>query len=439
MSDVIKKIKTKDGDKQIDYDALANLPVSDVTLTQEGSFADAKIVGEKINKLLSENLERKNEISVERARINALNALEEGSTTGDAELMDGRTDYKGNTHVNIGEHIRAVSSQLSKEKVSMPKDSEGTPQTGTVGQVLESAGDGTTRWANITVTTENITNALGYKPADQEDVSKLSEDVNTQVTELKGDLSQLSEEIDDMKQNGTGGLEYGIYVGDTQPTNGVMYWLDTSEDTPVEPDEPIIPDEPEVPEVTLSSISATYTGGEVTVGTALTDLTRITVKATYSDGSTKNVTGYTLSGTIAEGDNTITVSYNGKTTTFTVVGVSESSGDTESVTVTSYSNNPDATTGNVRFITDPFSFYNAKSIKITNKGTASLNNINVIFETSSESYPEISRTIVLTYDGDVAIIDPTTITNFNIANGTAFLEVVTWYDADLSYEAEITY
>ena len=53
MSDVIKKIKTKDGDKQIDYDALANLPVSDVTLTQEGSFADAKIVGEKINKLLS--------------------------------------------------------------------------------------------------------------------------------------------------------------------------------------------------------------------------------------------------------------------------------------------------------------------------------------------------------------------------------------------------
>ena len=150
MSDVIKKIKTKDGDKQIDYDALANLPVSDVTLTQEGSFADAKIVGEKINKLLSENLERKNEISVERARINALNALEEGSTTGDAELMDGRTDYKGNTHVNIGEHIRAVSSQLSKEKVSMPKDSEGAPQTGVAGQVLESAGDGTTRWVDKT-------------------------------------------------------------------------------------------------------------------------------------------------------------------------------------------------------------------------------------------------------------------------------------------------
>ncbi len=88
-----------------------------------------------------------------------------------------------------------------------------------------------------------------------------------------------------------------------------------------EPDTPVEPDEPTV---TLSSISATYTGGEVAVGTALTALTGITVKATYSDGSTKNVTGYTLSGTIAEGSNTITVSYDGKTTTFTVTGVAES-------------------------------------------------------------------------------------------------------------------
>lgn len=79
--------------------------------------------------------------------------------------------------------------------------------------------------------------------------------------------------------------------------------------------------------ITLTSISVTYTGGDVAVGTVLTDLTGITVTATYSDGSTTNVTGYTLSGTIAEGENTITVSYSGKTTTFTVTGVAESSGD----------------------------------------------------------------------------------------------------------------
>lgn len=75
--------------------------------------------------------------------------------------------------------------------------------------------------------------------------------------------------------------------------------------------------------VTLQSISATYSGSDVAVGTALTDLTDITVTAHYSDGSTANVTDYTLSGEIAEGSNTITVSYGSKTTTFTVTGVAE--------------------------------------------------------------------------------------------------------------------
>lgn len=72
--------------------------------------------------------------------------------------------------------------------------------------------------------------------------------------------------------------------------------------------------------VTLTSISAIYAGGSVAAGTAVTDLTDITVIAHYSDGSTAPVTGYTLSGEIAEGSNTITVGYGGKTTTFTVTG-----------------------------------------------------------------------------------------------------------------------
>ena len=76
-------------------------------------------------------------------------------------------------------------------------------------------------------------------------------------------------------------------------------------------------------EVILTSISATYSGGDVAVGTAVTDLTGIVVTANYSDGSKRTVTGYTLSGTIAEGGNTITVTYEGMTTTFTVTGVAE--------------------------------------------------------------------------------------------------------------------
>lgn len=88
-------------------------------------------------------------------------------------------------------------------------------------------------------------------------------------------------------------------------------------------------------EVTLSGISATYTGGSVHVGMPVSSLTGITVIATYSDGSNSSVTGYTLSGTIVEGSNTITVSYGGKTTTFTVIGVAESGGEEPEITLSS--------------------------------------------------------------------------------------------------------
>jgi hypothetical protein len=97
---------------------------------------------------------------------------------------------------------------------------------------------------------------------------------------------------------------------------------------------PAEPDEPGEPEVTLVSISASYRGGSVTVGTSLSSLTGITVTAKYSDNSTKNVTGYSLSGSIEKvGSNTITVTYQGKTTTFTVTGVS-SGGSSGSLQIT---------------------------------------------------------------------------------------------------------
>lgn len=80
-------------------------------------------------------------------------------------------------------------------------------------------------------------------------------------------------------------------------------------------------DVPVNPEKTSTSISAVYSGGSVTAGTAVSALTGIVVTAHYSDGTSEAVTGYTLSGTIAEGSNTITVSYGGKTTTFIVIGI----------------------------------------------------------------------------------------------------------------------
>lgn len=77
-------------------------------------------------------------------------------------------------------------------------------------------------------------------------------------------------------------------------------------------------------ELTLTGISATYSGGTVAAGTTVEQLTGITVTAKYTatgytGNITKTVTGYSLSGTLTAGQtNTVTVTYSGKTTTFNV-------------------------------------------------------------------------------------------------------------------------
>lgn len=77
---------------------------------------------------------------------------------------------------------------------------------------------------------------------------------------------------------------------------------------------------PPAPPKTVVSISAVYTqSGTVYVTDTLDSLkTDLVVTATYDDSTTGIVTAYTLSGTLEIGTSTITVSYSGKTTTFTV-------------------------------------------------------------------------------------------------------------------------
>ena len=58
------------------------------------------------------------ELEIERARIDNLTTLQDGSTTGDAELIDARVDYIGRTHENVGTHIRYISNQLSNKLVA---------------------------------------------------------------------------------------------------------------------------------------------------------------------------------------------------------------------------------------------------------------------------------------------------------------------------------
>lgn len=54
MAEYITAIRTESGDKQIDYNALANLPQSDTTLSAPGKFADAQATGTAISGLRSD-------------------------------------------------------------------------------------------------------------------------------------------------------------------------------------------------------------------------------------------------------------------------------------------------------------------------------------------------------------------------------------------------
>ena len=74
------------------------------------------------------------------------------------------------------------------------------------------------------------------------------------------------------------------------------------------------------PTVTVTSITAVYSQpGTVYDTDTLNSLkSNLVVTANYSDETSGTVTGYTLSGNLTAGTSTITVTYSGKTTTFTV-------------------------------------------------------------------------------------------------------------------------
>lgn len=74
----------------------------------------------------------------------------------------------------------------------------------------------------------------------------------------------------------------------------------------------------------LRSIAATFNQGSAIIytDTALDDLKQyLTVTARYSDGTSRAVTGYILSGTLREGTSAVTVTYGGKSTSFTIQNV----------------------------------------------------------------------------------------------------------------------
>ena len=97
----------------------------------------------------------KNDLQVQKTRIDNLSTLKEGSTTGDAELIDGRTGADGTIYPNIGDAIRTQCGNISN--VLLHKKT----YTGNEININESNGNCTIKTASETTV---YTHAKNYLP-----------------------------------------------------------------------------------------------------------------------------------------------------------------------------------------------------------------------------------------------------------------------------------
>ena len=74
-------------------------------------------------------------------------------------------------------------------------------------------------------------------------------------------------------------------------------------------------------EVTMTGLSAHYSGGAVSTEMEVQDIMGIAVTAHFSDGTTQAVEKYVISGQLREGENILVVSYNGFSTTVKVPAI----------------------------------------------------------------------------------------------------------------------
>lgn len=113
-------------DLVVDKDGKSNTSKFNEIDVQIKEIANKTITTDERTKLSSlENYDDtgvKNDLQVQKTRIDNLTALPEGSTTGDAELIDGRVGGDGITYTNIGGAIRGQYKNVKKELDGIKKN-----------------------------------------------------------------------------------------------------------------------------------------------------------------------------------------------------------------------------------------------------------------------------------------------------------------------------
>lgn len=124
-----KKMKTRKGKDGFDYPYTSpNIVIDengksvstkfDEVSSQFKDIANKTITNEERTKLINlknyDDTSVKNDLQVQKSRIDNLTTLAEGSTTGDAELIDGRVGADGITYDNIGGAIRGQVNSITE-------------------------------------------------------------------------------------------------------------------------------------------------------------------------------------------------------------------------------------------------------------------------------------------------------------------------------------
>lgn len=234
--------------------------IVDDTLTIQGAAADAKAAGDAIS-----------------------------------ALSDGLNNIQTGTSTDIGK-------ALSPKTVSNNKVTEW--------QYVSVGGGGGGAVDSVNGQTGTVVLDAGDLEYDDEE-TYTSGTVGKEISNLKDGYTDLDNRVTALEQGGGSGLTSDIKQALLQLAAKVAYVDDDGQDYYDDLHDALY---------TLVSISAVYTqSGTVYTSDSLDSLkSDLVVTALYDDQSMATVTSYTLSGTLTAGTSTITVSYGGKTTTFTV-------------------------------------------------------------------------------------------------------------------------
>lgn len=69
----------------------------------------------RVDEIEQQGNQNEENINIQKGRIDALATLQEGSTTGDAELIDGRVNFNGRVYSSIGNNIRSFGKAMFKD------------------------------------------------------------------------------------------------------------------------------------------------------------------------------------------------------------------------------------------------------------------------------------------------------------------------------------